>query len=239
MLRDYGARKTTAEIFPARLQISPAEFDKRFLAWIEADNAALIAGFSDWQKRLKETYAAHRAKQWDGVLGEAPKLRDLYPEYVEAGSPYELLYDAHIAKGDRKAALAELKRYSKAAGRDPKLLKALAQLEEENGEKKAAAATLTRLIYIYPAQDEELHGRLGSLLLDLGDASGAIREYRAAIASKPVDPAAAHFSLARAYRAARQTESAKESLYTALEAAPGYRPAQKMLLELTSPAKDE
>jgi len=233
MLRDYGQRKTTAQIFESRLKLTPAAFDERFLAWLEGQYARLIAGFNDWQKELKTAYAAHQAKDWDAVLKIAPPLRDLYPDYVEAGSPYELLYDAHTARSNPAAAREELRRYSRAGGRDPRLLKALAQLEEEAGEKRAAAETLNRLIYIYPVQDEELHRRLGSLLLELGDPAGAIREFRAALASKPVDLAAAHLSLARAYRAANQLENAREAVYAALEAAPGYRPAQKLLLELT------
>jgi len=92
---------------------------------------------------------------------------------------------------------------------------------------------LKRLIYIFPAQDEELHKRLGNLLFEEKDFRGAVREYRAVIASKPVDPAAANLALAQAYRAANDVENAKEALFAALEAAPGYRPAQKMLLELT------
>jgi tetratricopeptide (TPR) repeat protein len=50
----------------------------------------------------------------------------------------------------------------------------------------------------------------------------------------PLDQAASHFNLARAYRAAGRLEEAIEHVATALEAAPGYRPAQKMLLELSA-----
>jgi tetratricopeptide (TPR) repeat protein len=238
MLKDYGSGQKTAEIFPARLGIAPAEFDKRFFAWVESQTAGVVQGFANWQKDLKGTIAAHRATDWEGVIASAPKLRDVFPEYVEAGNPYELLYDAYLAKGDRTAAMNELKRYSKAAGREPRLLKALAQMEEEAGDKKAATATLNRLIYIYPAQDEELHLKLGTLLLDQGDNLAAIREFRAALASKPADPAAAQLALARAYRAANQIENAREALFAALESAPGFRPAQKMLLELTPASKE-
>jgi Tfp pilus assembly protein PilF len=48
-----------------------------------------------------------------------------------------------------------------------------------------------------------------------------------------VDPATSHFNLAKAYRRANQPENARDELLLALEAAPGYRPAQKMLLELS------
>jgi cellulose synthase operon protein C len=80
--------------------------------------------------------------------------------------------------------------------------------------------------------DQELHQRLGSLLLDMGNSSGAIREFQAVIDTKPLDVAGAHFALARAYRAARKNEQAKDEVLQALEAAPGFRPAQRLLLEL-------
>jgi tetratricopeptide (TPR) repeat protein len=82
--------------------------------------------------------------------------------------------------------------------------------------------------------DDELHQRLGALWLDLGNAAGAVREFQAVIAYKPVDPAAAHYNLARALRLNKQKEQAKDELLAALEIAPGYRPAQKLLLELST-----
>lgn len=234
MLRDYGARKMTKEVFETRLGISPDEFDKRFIAWVEKETAGVVSKFKSWQEEIKLLAAAHKAKDWESVLRDGPRLRDMYPDYVEAASPYEFLYDGYTAKGDKTAARDELRRYSKAAGRDPRLLKALASLEEESGNKRGAAEALKRLIYIYPAQDEELHRRLGSLLMEENDHLGAVREFRALVASKPVDPAAANLLLAQAYRAARQPEQAKDAVLAALEAAPGYRPAQKLLLELNT-----
>lgn len=56
------------------------------------------------------------------------------------------------------------------------------------------------------------------------------------IASNPLDKAGAQFHLAQAYLAAGQKDKAEESVLSALEAAPGYRPAQKMLLELNQSA---
>lgn len=236
MLRDYGERKQTPEIFQSRLGISTTDFDARFLPWVEKQNEKSVAGFKEWEGKIKATVAAYRKKDWETVLKDAPALRDVYPEYVEAGSPYELLYEAHTAQGNKAAARTELERYSKAAGRDPKLLKALAAMQEEAGDKRAAARTLDRIIYVYPVQDEDLHRRLGTLLLELGDNLAAVREFRSLVAGKPADLASAHYMLARAYRAAGQTEQAKDALFSALEAAPGYRAAQKLLLELNSPS---
>ena len=144
-----------------------------------------------------------------------------------------MLAEAHIEAGDKPKAIAELEAYARAGGRSPRALKQLASLQEEAGRKRDAAATLDRLNYIAPAGDEELHRRMGELYLDTGDAPGAIREFTAALASKPGDAAAAHFNLARACRAANQLDRAKEQVVLSLEAAPGYRAAQKLLLELS------
>jgi len=53
------------------------------------------------------------------------------------------------------------------------------------------------------------------------------------IASKPLDQAASRFNLARALRSDNRTEDAKEQLLLSLEAAPGYKPAQRLLLEMS------
>jgi len=92
---------------------------------------------------------------------------------------------------------------------------------------------LERLNYIYP-MDSEQHQKLGALWLEMGNAAGAIREFRAVAAHNPIDPAEAYYQLARAYNATHQTAQAEDALFSSLEAAPGYRPAQKLLLELNA-----
>ncbi len=110
-------------------------------------------------------------------------------------------------------------------------MKKYAKLLDEAGKKKEAAAALERLNYIFPL-DAELHERLGGLLLETGDAKGAVREYQALVAMHPIDVAGSHYNLARAYKAAGQNDQAREEAVNALEAAPNYRPAQKLLLEV-------
>ncbi|HBY62577.1 MAG TPA: hypothetical protein DEH78_22375, partial [Solibacterales bacterium] len=134
---------------------------------------------------------------------------------------YEVVADAYLAKGDKKSAMAELERYARAGGRFPETLKQLAAMQEEAGDRKAAAATLTRINYVYPVQGEDLHRKLGELWLDLGQPDRALVELQAALASKPLDPAAAHFRLAQAYHKLGRVQQAKDELFSALEAAPG------------------
>ncbi|MFB3778115.1 MAG: tetratricopeptide repeat protein [Bryobacteraceae bacterium] len=232
MMRAFGQLKETPEVIREQLDLAPEEFDKQFQADLIARTKVPVDTFEEWKKGMQRIAELVKAEKRDDLIREAPAVRDLYPEFVESGNLYEVLADAFLAKGDKKAASDELTRYMRAGGRSPDALKRLAGLLEERGSPKEAMEVLDRLNRIFP-RDEELHRRLGDLRLGAGDAEGAIREYRALLAMAPLDRAASHFSLARALRMAEKREEAKEQVLLSLEAAPSYRPAQKLLLELS------
>jgi tetratricopeptide (TPR) repeat protein len=235
MLHDFGAGEETSAVVLKELKIEPAEFDKRFLAYVEKDTKNAVDHFDEWKTSLKFLMEKSAAKDWDVVIKSGVVIRDMYPDYVEEHSVYEALAAAYLAKGDKPAAIAELELYEKIGGRDPESLKLLAKTLEEAGRNAEAADALNRLNFIYP-MDAAAHRSLGGLWLVQGNVKGAIREYAAVVARDSLDPAQAHFDLARAYHADKQDEQAKEELLASLEAAPGFRPAQKLLLELSSTA---
>ena len=231
MMHAYANLKTTTEIFRDVIGMSTEEFDKQFLAWLGAQTKSPVEHFDEWRKQIKAMVEDLRAKKYDDVIREGKAIHDFYPDYVEAGSVYELMADAYTAKGDKDSARKELERYNEVGGRSSLLIKRLATFEEEAGEPKKAATALDRLNYIYP-EDQELHKRLGDLWLAQGNLPGAIREYQAVVAMKPLDQAAAHFQLANALHQANRMDEAREQVLLSLEAAPGYKPAQKLLLEI-------
>jgi cellulose synthase operon protein C len=232
MVHSYGKLQTTSQVIRQNLSLAPEEFDKQYLEWINQKFGTQAAHFEEWKGKLKLLFAAARQKQYETVLQEGPLLLVMYPEYVSDANVYELMADAYKAKGDAKSETAILIAYEKQGGEMPNLLKRLAALEESAGRPAEASATLERVIYIYPVKDADLHRHLGDLLQAQKQYDGAIREYKALVASNPVDKAGAEFSLAQAYLAAGQRDKAEESVLAALETAPGYRPAQKLLLEL-------
>jgi tetratricopeptide (TPR) repeat protein len=232
MIHDFAGGSSTPEAIEKELGIKPEEFDKRFLAALTAETKKTVDGFDEWRKELKKVATEYKAHDYEEMIRDASGIRDSYPDYVETGNVYQFLADGYLAKRDKKAAIAELERYAKVGGRSPDTLKQLATLLEEAGNRKEAAEVLDRLNYIQPI-DEDLHRRLGDLWLSLGNTAGAIREYQAVLAKSPTDPAASHFNLAKAYRTANRPDAAKDELLLSLEAAPGFRPAQKMLLELS------
>jgi tetratricopeptide (TPR) repeat protein len=236
MLYDFGAGEETAAVIRKELKIEPEEFDKRFFAFVEADTKKQVDHFEQYSGGMKLISELAKSKAYEAIIKEGEKIQDWYPDYVEDNNLYEILAKAYLETNNKPAAMAELERYVKIGGRNPETIKKLAKMLVEAGRKKDAADVLARLNYIYPL-DNEAHQLLGSFWLEQGNASGAMREFRAVVAHNPIDPAEAHYDLARALNSNHQPDQAKDELFTALEAAPGYRPAQRLLLELTADKK--
>jgi len=232
MTHSFGASKTTPEVIREDLGISPEDFDKQFIAWIEERTKLQVSHFADWKKGSKELAETYKTKNFDEVIAKGPGVRDWYPDFVEPGCAYELLARAYLAKGDKAAAIVELERYTAIGGRDPEMIKQLAALEEAAGHSDKAAVELNRLNLIDPL-DEELHQRLGALWLAQDNIDSAIREYRAVVASRPFDQARSRYALAQALHKAGLNDEAREEILLALEAAPSYKPAQQLLLQLS------
>jgi Flp pilus assembly protein TadD len=235
MVHAYAQRKTTPEVIQQVLGLSPEQFDQQYLQWLDKSYGKTAANFDEWRKHLKSLVELAQKKQYDDVLTEGETVRNLYPEYTGDANPYQFLAEAHLSKGDKKAAATVLTSYEKMGGEEPSALKQLASLEEDLGQSADAAATLDRINYIYPVNDEALHRHLGDLWLAQTNYPGAIREYTAVLALNPLDKAGAQFNLAQAYFAAGQRDKAEETILLSLEAAPGFRPAQKLLLQIKEP----
>jgi tetratricopeptide (TPR) repeat protein len=231
MVHSFAAHKTTAEAIQQDLGMSPAEFDKEFQAWLYQGLGSVPQNFDKWHNQLKQLAADSEGRNFDAVLKEGPEVVRLYPQYIYDANAYEFIADADLAKGDKAAAAAELTDYEHHGGRDPDTLKKLASLEKDLGHSKQAAATLDRINWIYPL-DADVHRRLGTLWLAQQNYAGAIREFNAVVAMHPLDKASAEYNLAQAYYDSGQRDKAENCVLASLEAAPDYRPAQKLLLQL-------
>ncbi len=186
MVHSFATLKTTPEVIQKDLQMSPEEFDKDYMAWLDKRVGQTAANFNSWRQGLKELVALAKANQNDAVVKAAPEVLRLYPEYVGDANAYEFLAAAQLAKDDKQGAMTTLTGYEKMGGEAPETLTKLASLEEELGHAKEAAATLDRINYIYP-EAEGLHRHLGELWLAQGNYPGAVREYTAVVALKPLD----------------------------------------------------
>ena len=237
MIHDFGEKEDTVEVIEQELKLKPEEFDAQFFPWLEAKYKRQVDGFQSWTDQIKLVSQAAKEKQWDEVIQRGTAIRDVYPDFVELGNVYEFLAQAYLAKGDKAKAMAELERFSLVGGRRLEPLKQLADMQTEAGKEREAAATLERLNLIY-LEDESAHRKLGKLYMDLKNPTGAIREYQAALDAGTIDKAGAQFGLAQAFQAANRPNEALDAVYNALETAPGFKPAQALLRELSAKQSD-
>ncbi len=232
MVRLYAQPIGTPAVIQQALGVDAAQFDTEFQAWLYQEVGGIVPALDAWREQMQQLAHLVAAHQYDEALGVGEAARRLYPRYVEEQSAYSFLAQIYAARSQSAAAMLVLRDYQKFGGEDPKLLKQLATLEEQSGQPEAAAATLDAINEIYPVNDEDLHARLGQLWLAQHNTAGAIREYSAVVASHPLDQAGALYHLAAAHYAAHDSKLAEQNVLKALEAAPGYRPAQQLLLQI-------
>jgi tetratricopeptide (TPR) repeat protein len=236
MIHEFAKNRPTIDVIKEQLGIEPEAFDKDFLAMIDKETGKTVAGFSDWTKQVREISQLAKDGKYDDVIAKGRAIEGIYPDYVEAGNVYDFVAEACLKKDDKACAIDELGRYSKIGGRDPDTIKKYAKLLQDAGKLKEAQAALERLNFIFPI-DAELHERLGGLMMQNGDAKGAVLEYQALIAMHPIDQAGSHYDLAKAFEAAGQKDKARDEAVASLEAAPNFKPAQKLLLEVSGGEK--
>lgn len=234
MMHLFGERKTTPEVIQQALGMTPEAFDKEFLAWVEKEAGTAVSKAAEWRKGMTGLATLKRASDHAAIVEQGNQLIAIYPDYVEPGSAYEAVASAYLELKNKDGARRALEQYASKGGKTPETLQKLAGLQEEAGGKAEAARTLEKINYIYPMNGEAMHRKLGELSLDLGRTQTAVREFEAVVAGGPMDAAAAHYDLARAYVKAGEKGKAAEQVFLALEAAPGYKPAQRLMLELNA-----
>ncbi len=57
MVHSYAQRKTTPEVIQADLGVSPEEFDKQYLQWLNQRYGTMAANFDQWRKALGQLVA--------------------------------------------------------------------------------------------------------------------------------------------------------------------------------------
>ncbi|MFZ5929575.1 MAG: tetratricopeptide repeat protein [Acidobacteriota bacterium] len=238
LIRAFEKPAATGEVIARVLGVPAKEFDAQFLAWLKERHKTPLENFERWPKELKALHEARRAGKWPEVRSMARSVIAAFPEFVETGNAYQVLAEACEQLKDVPCAIDALERYMKQGGRNPEALKKLARLLDGAGRAREAEAALSRLLWIYPVKDEQLHRGLAELRAKLNVWEGAAEEWRAVLASNTVDPASAWYGLALAYRNLKRNDEARDAVLAALEEAPGYRPAQRLLLELNRGAEE-
>jgi tetratricopeptide (TPR) repeat protein len=187
---------------------------------------------NDYFARLRQAAQFEKERKFGQAIAEAATAKRLFPLYTDEGDPYRLLARIYEGQGQKQLAAAELLEWKVQKGRDPETFKKLAALLKELDRTPEAIRTLEDALYI-SMFDLEMHQRLGEWYLESENPRSAAREYRAVLALDPPDKAEAHYRLAMAYQSLSDRANARREVLAALEIAPGFRAAQRLLLELS------
>ncbi|MGI9204388.1 MAG: tetratricopeptide repeat protein [Woeseiaceae bacterium] len=221
----------TGEAIEAVLEMTPAAYDKEFEQFVKDGHGEILGSLEEWQ-RTQQSIANHiEASEWASIVELANHLIDILPQYVEPDSPYLALAKAQEEMGNHEAAVGALETYWRQGGYSPASLQRLAGWLREAG-RPGDAIDVYKSVNLVDPLGEASHAEFGDLLLEQNRAEEALREFGIALALNPHDKASAYYRMARAQHALGNNEQSQVQLLRALDVAPNYRPAQRLLLEV-------
>ncbi|MFH1918987.1 MAG: tetratricopeptide repeat protein, partial [Planctomycetota bacterium] len=189
-----------------------------------------IPGLQLLARRLVEEKKWHEAKE------PLAKLLLLYPENIGPESPYLPLARVHRELGETEPERSVLEKLAALDADAAEANLRLVELCEASEDWKGVAAAAERILAIDPLI-RTAHRSLALAAEALDDPARAIPAYRALLRMGPVDPAEAHFRLARLLSGEGDLKSARRQVLQALEEAPRFREAHRLLLELVDGAE--
>ena len=202
---------------------------ERLERWV-ADHPTSLQGLTLLSAQLIERREFAKAKPF--LL----KLIELFPEQVGHDCPYELLATIHRELKDAAAEQNVLQQYAvRTDSAVPSLLR-LIELQSTSADWSGVQQTTRQLLAINPLLPQTQNARAAAAE-HLKDPPEAIAALKALLMMEPDDPAELHFRLATLLHAAGDA-GAKSHVLQALEVAPRYREAQKLLLKIVREKKN-
>jgi Flp pilus assembly protein TadD len=181
--------------------------------------------------RAQLLLGAALAKQGDKAAFEPlEKAAALVPIAVGEDSPHALMGRLAEQLGDAQRAMAEYTALLERDGTAIEAARRLADLATKANDQTRVTFAHERIVELDPF-DAASHTGLGRAAIRAKNAAVAVREFKVALASGPVDRASAHCDLAEGYLLAGRAADAKREALAALEIAPSFERAQDLLLK--------
>ena len=227
--RDYAiemARRLAPDLDWEQYDLSAIKDDDdpdRLERWME-DHPTSIQGLT----MLADQLVTRR--DWPKAKKSLEKLIELYPEQTGLDSAYVLLAAVHRELSEPDAERHVLQQYVAQTDDAKAALLRLIELQATAKDWWGVSASVRRLLEVNPLLPQAQKAR-ATASEQLGQSDDAIKGLKAWLMMDPDDPAEAHYRLAKLLDA-RGDPQAKFHLLAALEAAPRYREAQRLLLKI-------
>lgn len=257
LLDDLGAGKNLDSALPARAGTTLDRLDAEFAefakskaeagaTWEEVElpedaDAASLAGWVEKHQKNFPGWRRYAAKlvseqKWPEAKAALPKYQALVPNYVGEENAYMLLAEVNRKTGDAPGERAALEELAARDGDAAPVFDRLIGLAKGDGDWQAVAVNARRLLAVNPLVPEP-HRALAEAAEHLGLRDEAVSSARALAILDDTDPAGVHFRLARLLRDAGRKPEARREALKALEEAPRFLEAHKLLLELVDETK--
>jgi tetratricopeptide (TPR) repeat protein len=176
--------------------------------------------------------------RWQDAKKPLEELIRLYPENTSADNAYRLLAEVHRELGEAEAERSALEALAAIDGDAADVYIRLMDLCEEAEDWEGVARNTERTLAVNPLIRAP-YRCLAAAAERLDMPERAIQAYRALIRLDPMDPAETHFRLARVLKGQGDLTGARRHVLMALEEAPRFRAAHRLLLDLVEQRADE
>ena len=208
------------------------------LNWTKPTPADLKAGVAAFAKQhpknfyilTREARRLLKERKWEEAKVPCRELIRLFPHHRGGGNPYEMLARAHRALNESQGERAALAALAAMTDDNHAVYRRLMDLAAATGDWTAVRVNAERTLAVNPLMPQP-HRQLARAAEALNETGTAITAWQTVLKLDPLDPAEAHFRLARLLQARDHTR-AKRHVLMALEEAPRFREAHFLLLKL-------
>jgi tetratricopeptide (TPR) repeat protein len=169
-------------------------------------------------------------KKWEQAKAPLKKLLDSYPGYTGVNNAYFLLAAAHRGLNETNEEREILSKLAALDADGTATFQRLMELNETAKDWAGVAQNAERFLAVNPLLPQP-YRCLARANEELSKTNAAIQSYHQLLLLDPPDPAEVHFRLARLLRQCGDP-AAKRHALQALEEAPRYREAHRLLLEM-------
>jgi tetratricopeptide (TPR) repeat protein len=204
----------------------PAQMDPEGLAeWLK-DNPRNVPALQQYARQLLQK------REFKQVLEVANRLDEILPDDTGADNSQLLMAAAYRGLSDTDNERIALEKLASGAADAVPAYQRLMEIGAEAGDWDAVLVNAQRMLAVNPLVPAP-HRYLAQAAEKLGNRDEAIRAYQALLLFDTTDTAETHFRLAQLLRDADQRDDARRHTLMALEDAPRFLAAHKLLLDLT------
>jgi tetratricopeptide (TPR) repeat protein len=200
---------------------------------LAVESSKSAASSTNFWLLIQRAKTALAERKWEEAKAPLKKVIEYYPAHAGSDSAYALLAAAHRGLNETNEERLALTKLAELDADNTDVFLRLMELDETAGDWPGVTENAERFLAVNPLLPRP-YRYLAHASEELGQAEPAIRAYERLLLLDPPDPAEVHFRLARLLHQKGDAPGSKRNVLQALEEAPRFRDAQRLLLEIAN-----